>query len=245
MTSSTLKIAWPTCVLRRNSTWRAIVCGWFCFASAVSKCVATTWRIHPVTYPPFGTTGRQLGDDYRRTRPVFTGTDAPVVVEFTRVRVRAELLHCCGLLPGRHNVQFPFDESKFLIVDYYMASVVIAQECWQTSTSEVLSPHYLPRREGASAASQQPCFRGTYIITPQPPFCYLGKPSALPHGGTSWPCLQLVFPFVFSLFLHTLHRVESWESSVTLSINHAYQVKLPRASDSRCRPLGIPLRAQR
>lgn len=56
LTSSTLKVAEPAPVRRKNSTCRSIVCGWFCFASVVLKWVLTTSSMHPVTYPPLGTT---------------------------------------------------------------------------------------------------------------------------------------------------------------------------------------------
>ena len=54
-TSLTWNVAAPACVLRTNSRWRVIVCGWFCLDSVVRKWVDATWRKTEVTKPPCGT----------------------------------------------------------------------------------------------------------------------------------------------------------------------------------------------
>ena len=102
--------------------------------------------MHPVTYPPFGTARYQLGnrqDSGVHEDVLLTGTNAPVVVQFTRVRVRADLLHRCGFLPGRHCDLFllsdKIEESicQLLSVYYYIANKCTENDGRRPLSSEV------------------------------------------------------------------------------------------------------------
>jgi hypothetical protein len=110
--------------------------------------------MHPVTYPPFGTTWCELRNGQRFAQDdVLTSADTPVVVQFTRVRVRAELLHRCGFFPRRHRDLTSSEISKVLLVTCCSTSRSFAARLF---AGRGLPPRCYPRTTGSEQKEPRP-----------------------------------------------------------------------------------------